>query len=103
MRTSRPASLPAGAQDPVAPHDRAGHKHGGGGQSEYRPNCLRRLVAEPGAVTRNPYAVNAAEMQVGQPINNLVADACPRISGSERIESVGEVLKRLGKAEIGPT
>src|SRR5436853_1878821 len=102
MRTSRAASLPAGAQHAVPPHDRAGHEHRRGGQPEYRPNRLRRLVAEPWAATRNSYAVNAAEMQVGEPINNLVADACPGISGSERLESVGEVLKRLGNAEIDP-
>src|SRR6266571_913301 len=41
-------------------------------------------------------------MQDGEPIDNPVADACPGIGGSERLEPVGEVLKRLGKSEIGP-
>ncbi len=41
-------------------------------------------------------------MQDGEPINKPVADAYPCIGGSERLEPVGDVLKRLGIAEIGP-
>src|SRR5271166_3995263 len=91
---------PAGTQHTVPPHDRAGHEHHGGGHSERRPDRLHRLVADPGAATRNPYAVDAAEMQVGQPVNKLVADARPGISGSERLKAVGQVLKWLGNTEI---
>ena len=101
MRTARTAggrALACAPQHAVPPHDRAGRKHRRGGQSEYRPNRLRRLVAEPGAAARNPYAVNAAEMQVREPIDNPVADARSGISGSQRLEPVSQVLKRFGKA-----
>src|SRR5439155_20326396 len=100
IRPDKP--LPAGAQHAVPPHDRTGQEHCGRSQSEYGPYCLCGLVAEAGAAARNPYSVNTAEMQVGEPINNFVANACPGIRGSERLEPVGEVLKGLGNAEIGP-
>ena len=62
-------------QHAVPPHDRARYKHGSRGKSEYCPDRLRHLVAESGAAARNPDAVNATEMQEGEPINDLVADA----------------------------
>src|ERR1700683_5222195 len=100
MRASRLASAcQPGAQHAIPPHDRTGHEHRRGSHSEYRPNRLRRLVAEPGAATRDPYAVNAAEMQEGEPINNPVDDAKPGIRGRGRLKPVGEVLKLLGKTE----
>ena len=54
-RPSRPASAcQPRAQHAVPPHDRAGHKHRRRGQSEYRPNRLRRLIAEPGPLQGIP-------------------------------------------------
>src|SRR5690349_24358853 len=41
-------------------------------------------------------------MQVGEPINDPVADAHPRIGGSQRLYPVGEILNHLGNSEIDP-
>src|SRR5579862_1041140 len=92
----------AGPQHPVPPHDRPGYKHRRGGQPEDRPNRLCRLVAEARSVTRNPDAVNAAEMQEGEPINNFIDDANAGIRGGGGLKAVGEVLKQLGKTKIDP-
>src|SRR5213593_2784229 len=92
--------LPARAEHSVPPHDRTGQKHCGRSQSENGPYRLCGLVAEAGAAARNPDSVNTAEMQIGEPINDLIANACAGIRGSERLELVGEVLKRLGNAEV---
>src|SRR5437870_9515409 len=101
IRPDKP--LPAGAQHAVPPHDRTGHEHCGRSQSEYGPYCLCGLVAEAGSAARNPYSVNTAEMQVGEPIDDLINDAGSGIGGGGRLESVGEILKRLGVAEVSPT
>ena len=53
-------------------------------------------------MTRNPDAVDAAEMQVREPIENLVADAECGIRIRDWIEAVGDILKRLGEGEISP-
>src|SRR5205807_5638733 len=71
-------------------------------ESEDGPHKLRCRVAEPGAAARNPYPVDATEMQVGEPIKNLIADARPLIGVGGRFESIGEVLKQLRVAQIGP-
>jgi len=96
------SARPPGVQHAVPPHDCAGQKPRRGGQSEYCPDRLYRLIAESGATTRKPYAVNAAEVQDGEPVNYPIADARPGIGGSERFEAVGEGLKRVGNTEIDP-
>src|SRR5580704_12092130 len=100
MRTGSPASArQPRPQHAVPPHDRAGHKHRRGRQSEYRPDRLGRLIAKPGSAARNADAINAAEMQEGEPINNLIDEAYS-VGRSGRIQPVGEILERLRIAEI---
>src|SRR6266853_6585958 len=90
------------SDNPVPPHDGTGHEHDRGRESGKSPDQLRGLVAEPGTAAGNPYSVNAAEMQVGEPIDDLINDAVFGIGGGKRLEPVGEVLKRLRVAEVSP-
>src|SRR5579862_914924 len=73
---------------PVPPNHRAGHHHACGRESEERPNRLRRLVTEPGALARNPDAINTSEMQVGEPIDNLIHNARSGVGVRDRLDSV---------------
>jgi len=59
------------------------------------------VMSEPGATARNSDAVNAADMQISQPIGNLVHHACPRIGVRQRLNSIGQILKLLGIAKVG--
>src|SRR5262249_16379443 len=47
-----------------------------------------------------PYSVNAAEMQVGEPVDDAINDAVPCILGCGRLEPISEVLKRLRVTEV---
>src|SRR5215469_522122 len=101
MGANRPdGSCHSRAQHAVPPHDRSSYKHQRRSQSKDRPNCFGRLVAEPGAAARNTDAINAAEMQEGEPVNDAVDDAEPSISGSRRLQPVGQLLNLLGESEI---
>src|SRR5215467_13392935 len=101
MGTHRPASpCQPGAQYAIPPHDCASHEHQGGSHSEYCPNRLGSLIAEPGAAARNSDAINAAEMQEGKPVNDAVDDAEPGVHGRGRLKPVGQLLNLLGESEI---
>src|SRR5689334_18303423 len=84
----------------IPPHDRARDEHHSGSQAEHRPDRLSRLVADSGAVARNSDAVDAAEMQVGEPINDAVADPHPGVGGGGGLDLVYQILKGLRECEI---
>src|SRR5690242_20760805 len=50
----------------------------------------------------NGYPANAAEVQVGEPIDHAVNEAEPGIGGGWWLEPVGEVLKRVREGKINP-
>src|ERR1700677_2562252 len=87
-------------QHTVPPHHGAGYEHGSGGESEDGPKQLHGLVAESWALAGNPDAVDAADVQVGKPIGDLIDDARPGVGVGERLDAVGQVLKPVRVAEI---
>src|SRR5438477_10717959 len=87
---------------PVPPHYSARHEHRRGRESRNGPRQLRRRMAEAGAAAWNPDAVDAAEMQVGEPIDHLVHSPCPNVGVSYRLNPVGQTLEQIRAAEVGP-
>src|SRR5579871_28303 len=88
------------AQDAVPPEDSAGDEHDGGGDSEQGPGSLGGLVAEAGAFAGNADAADAAEVKVGEPVNDAVANAQAGVGRSGRLKLVGDILEDIGKGEI---
>jgi NADH-quinone oxidoreductase subunit M len=97
-----PSPIQPRPQDAMPPHDGARHEHHGGGESEDGPGRLRRLVAKSPAMTRDTYSVDAAEVQVGEPVDDLIADAAFHVGGGQGLEPVGQILNGIGDAKINP-
>lgn len=87
-------------QHAVPPHDRAGHERGRGCQAEERPDRLGRLVADAGAVARDADAVDAAEVQVREPIERAVDEASARVLVRRRLQPVGQRAELIGEAQV---
>ncbi len=87
-------------QHAVPPHHRSGHKHGGGGQPEERPDRLGRLVTHAGAVTRNSDPVERGRSAERPANRSRGRQSANLICRGGRLQPVGGVLKNFGKAEI---
>src|SRR5262245_6061239 len=83
----------------IPPHDSPGDEHGSGRKSSSGPDKFRRLVAHAGTIARNTDPIDAAEMQIGQPIADAIYEARGE-AFSRRLEPVEETLKCLRKAEV---
>src|SRR5262249_27687 len=89
------------SENAVPPHHNASDEHCRRSESGKRPNELCDLIAKPGAVAWNSNTVNAAEMQVGKPVGDLIDDSVAGIGFGRRLDVVREVLKHFGKGKIG--
>src|SRR3954465_8320376 len=67
------SSRPAWTHDARPPHERAGDEHRRRRHTEQRPHGFRRLVAQSRATARDADAVDPPEVQIRQPVDDLVA------------------------------
>src|SRR5205814_10222044 len=82
------------------PHDGAGNEHNRRRESGESPSQLYSLVAKAWAVAGNTDPIDAAEVQIGEPIDNLINDAISRIGVGDGFDAVRDVLKPRGVAQV---